>query len=375
MKIVVLGTRGFPGVQGGIETHCQHLYPKLRARGCKVIVLGRKPYIGPKPISYRGVWNLPLAAPRSKYTEALFHTARGIMIAGRIGPDVLHLHGIGPSLLAPLAKSLNMRVVVTHHGPDYRRTKWGILAKCTLRLGELAALRSADQVISISKTIAREIRHKYGRQSHIVPNGVVIPRLLTTTRTIERYGLTPERYVLAVGRFVPEKGFSDLITAFEKTSVPGWKLAIVGDGDHRTRYSRRLKDQANSCRRVVLTGILHGRDLGEMFSHAGLFVLPSTHEGLPIALLEALSYGLSVVVSDIAPHLEMDIPADRYFPVGNHHKLIEMLEFWMRAGPLREPQRRQQVNRIRREYNWDSIADQVLRVYRLACAGRVGREI
>lgn len=363
IEIVVLGTRGFPNTQGGVESHCRNLYPRLRKIGCKVIVFGRKPYIGSDVINCDGVRLLPLACPKNKYTEAFLHTLRGVLLARRIRPDIVHFHAIGPSLFVPLARLLGMKVAMTHHGLDYRRAKWGWLAKAVLKLGERLGCKYANQIIAISAGIKTQVKEKFDRETHLIPNGIEILERARKMAYIESLGLTPGRYILSVARFVPEKGLHHLISAFSSLQT-NWKLVITGDADHETPYSRRLKSQAANNSKVVLTSFIQGDALNEIYSHAGLFVLPSYHEGLPIAVLEALSYGLSVLVSDIAPNREVGLDENRYFPVGNEEALAKKLDQWIKKGPLSREEQTKQIEMVRQKYNWDNVAEQVLQVYK-----------
>lgn len=363
IKIVVLGTRGFPNIQGGVESHCHNLYSRLRKKGCKIIVLSRQPYIGSDAINCNGVRLLPLACSRNKYTEAFSHTMRGVLLARRIRPDILHFHAIGPSLFIPLSRLLGIKAVMTHHGPDYKRAKWGRLAKAVLKLGERLGCKYANQVIAISSGIKAQVKNNFGRDAYVIPNGIEIPERARETAYIESLGLSPSRYILAVGRFVPEKGLHNLISSFSNLQTD-WKLVIAGDADHETPYSRRLKSQTADNSNVVLTGFIQGNALNEIYSHAGLFVLPSYYEGLPIALLEALSYGLSVLVSDIAPNREVGLDENRYFPVENEEALAEKLDQWIKKGPLSNEEQDKQIEMLRQRYNWDNVAEQVLQVYK-----------
>ncbi|GAG38931.1 unnamed protein product, partial [marine sediment metagenome] len=171
---------------------------------------------------------------------------------------------------------------MTHHGPDYKRAKWGRLAKAVLKLGERLGCKYANQIIAISAGIKTQVKEKFDRETHLIPNGIEILERARKMAYIESLGLTPGRYILSVARFVPEKGLHHLISAFSSLQTD-WKLVITGDADHETPYSRRLKSQAATDRKVVLTGFIQGNALNEIYSHAGLFVLPSYHEGLPIA--------------------------------------------------------------------------------------------
>lgn len=364
MKIVVLGTRGFPNIQGGVEMHCQHLYPRLAKMGLDITVCTRVHYLTrPFKSDWKGVKFINIRCPRSKSLEAIVHTTLAVFRARLIHADIAHIHSIGPSLLVPLAKLMGLKVIMTHHGPDYERAKWGWLAKAVLRLSERIGCTYADQIIAISAGIKTHIKRKFNRDAHLIPNGVEIPEPTEKTDYIESIGLTPNKYCLAVGRFVPEKGLDDLISAFSSLHTD-WKLAIAGDADHKTSYSRRLKSLMANNSKIVITGSIQGNYLNEIYSHAGLFVLPSYYEGFPIVTLEALSYGLPVLLSDIAPNKEIGLDENRYFPVGNKEALAEKMDCWLKNSSLSNEERTEQIEMVRQKYNWDDIAEQVLQVYK-----------
>ncbi len=366
MKIFVTGTRGIPDIPGGVERHCQELYPRIVAAGHKVILATRRSYVKRALDEYKGIELKHVFAPRMKSLEAIVHTTLSLAKARLVNPDIVHIHAIGPSLLVPLAKLMGLKVVVTNHGPDYERQKWGRLAKMFLRAGEWAGSRWADQVIVISKVIQENLRQKYGRKSWLVPNGVVIDTRKTGTEYLSGIGVEPGRYILAVARFVPEKGLHDLLAAF-KTMDTDIKLVIAGDADHETAYSRRLKQQAGDDDRVVLTGYITGKPLKEVFAHAGLFVMPSYHEGHPIALLEALSFGRLALVSDIPANKEIGLDQRQYFECGNVRDLRGAMEKLLRHR-LSDNERREIVEFVRQKYDWDKIAAKTLDVYVRALA-------
>ena len=356
MKIVVTGTRGIPDIQGGVETHCQELYPRLAAMGHDVTVICRSPYVKENhPSSYKGVSLEVVRAPHRKSLEAILHTWRALRVARRLGADIVHIHAIGPSLLTPAARLMGLRTVTTNHGPDYDRQKWGRLAKTMLKLGERWGTRYADQVIVISQVIADILSSRYNRtDTNLIYNGVNRPTLSTTDSYIRGLGLESGRYVVALGRFVKEKGFHDLIQAWQRHAVPGFRLVIAGDADHAYDYSRKLKQQAAQSD-VVLTGFIKGEPLNELMTHAALFAMPSYHEGLPIALLEAMSYGLDVAVSDIPANRLPILSSDDFFPPGDTDRLGILMQ-----KKLHSPQRR---NYDLSAYDWDRIAHQTESVY------------
>lgn len=379
MKIVVAGTRGIPGIQGGVETHCEELYPRIASLGHTVTVIRRSCYLtdvqkqpeqadtsGKKWQMYKGVRLLDVFAPRRKSIEAIVHTFLAVLAARRLRPDVLHIHAIGPSLMVPLARLLGMKVVTTNHGPDYDRGKWGRLAKKVLRTGEKWGAKRSNRVIVISKVISDILASNYGRtDTHLIYNGVPEARKSANTDYLDSLGLQQGSFVLALGRFVPEKNFHLLVKAWEQSGLAakGYKLVIAGDADHEDEFSRTLKRDAAQAG-VVLTGFIKGERLCQLLTHARLFVLPSSHEGLPISLLEAMSYSLDVLVSDIPANKIAQLSADDFFHLemsegseqGNIDRLSAGLVRKMSAGNIC---RTYDLS----PYNWDHIAQQTLQVY------------
>jgi len=328
LRVTWAGLRGIPGVQGGVEAHAEQLCPRLQALGCEVTVIGRQGYAPDVPGGrWRGVRLESLWAPRHKHLEALVHTGLAVLHAGLISrPDVLHLQAIGPALWTPLARLLGLRVVVTHHGPDYARQKWGGLARAALRAGEAAAARWADALIVISRVIQDDVAARHRRQGVLIPNGVAPAGPSPSPALLETFGLRPGRYVLLVSRLVPEKRHHDLITAFDRAGLPSdWRLVLTGAADHADAYAASVQAAAAQTQGVVMTGFQTGEALQALYAHAGLFVLPSSHEGLPIALLEALSWGRSVVASDIPAHRELGLAPQQLFALGDIDALARQL--------------------------------------------------
>lgn len=365
MKIFVTGTRGVPDIPGGVEKHCQELYPLIAAQGHEVLLATRKPYVsGGFRESWQGVRLVHTYAPHKKSLEAIVHTLLAVLKARLEQPNILHIHAVGPGLMVPFARLLGLRVVVTNHGPDYDRQKWGGMAKAMLRLGEYLGGKFANEVIVISQVIEEIVRTRCSRESNLIYNGVPLPEKSEGTDFIGQIGTGPGKYVVAVSRFVQEKGLDILVRAFE--GVDGdYRLVIAGDADHETDYSRKLKQMIAANPRVIHTGYITGEKLRQVFSHARLFVLPSFHEGLPIALLEAMSYGLAVLVSDIPANLEVGLPPERYFECGNQEDLRMKMATLLATG-LSEVQSRDMRLRVAEKYNWLKIAEETIGVYEQA---------
>ena len=316
MKLVVTGTRGIPDIMGGVETHCEELCPRLAAMGIDVTIVRRASYANDTLSEWKGVRLKDIPSPKKKAFEAIVHTFRAINFAAREHAGAVLINAVGPALLVPYAKLRGLKVVFTHHGPDYDREKWGRAARLMLRLGERMGVRYADDVIVISNVIRNIIKDKYGRTErvHLIYNGVPKPDICDYPEYFRELGIEPGKYVLGMCRFVPEKRLHDLVEAFG--GVDGYKLVLAGDTDFEDDYSRKLKADARAAG-AVLTGFIRGRKLHSLLSHAALYVLPSSHEGLPIALLEAMSYGRKVLVSDIPANLEVGLAPDCYFHCGD----------------------------------------------------------
>ena len=357
-KIVVTGTRGVPNIQGGVETHCRELYPRIAQKGFDVTIIRRKSYVTDTLETYEGVHLYDLRSIRKKAFEALFHTFQAIWVARwKLHADMLHIHSVGPAIWTPFARMLGLKVVFTHHGPDYNRDKWGRIAKAALRFGERMGSRFAHEVVVISDVINDIIRRKYGRtDAHLIYNGVSEPVVIEDTAYLDSLQIASKKYVFAMGRFVPEKNFHLLIEAFSRIEHSGYRLVIAGDSDVADAYSKRLKSLAEE-KGVILTGFIKGEPLYTLLTHAALFVLPSSHEGLPIALLEAMSYGLPILTSDIPANLAVGLPSSCYFHYDNN--AIENLTSSLQQKLLAPTLPLYDLS----AYNWNHIATQTASIY------------
>jgi glycosyltransferase involved in cell wall biosynthesis len=358
-KIVVTGTRGIPNIQGGVETHCEELFPRIAAKGFDITVIRRRNYTNDRLTGYKGVTLYDMPNIRKKSLEAILHTFLAIWAARwKLHAHAVHIHAVGPAILTPFARLLGMKVVFTHHGPDYERAKWGKTAKFMLRFGERMGCMFANEVIVISGVINDLIKRKYGRKdARLIRNGVPAPAIVNnSSRYLQETGVEARKYIFAMGRFVPEKNFHLLIKAFAGLKPCEYKLVIAGDADIDDAYSRELKSFAQSAG-VILTGFIKGDKLHALLAHARLFVIPSSHEGLPISLLEAMSYGLPVLASDIPANKEINLPPSCYFRYDE--KSVKNL-----SRSLADKLRDDSIPRYdMTSYNWDRIAEQTIHVY------------
>ena len=357
-RIVVTGTRGIPNIMGGVETHCEELFPRLVEEGYDVTVIRRSSYCHDHLSHWQGVKLIDIDAPRKKSFEAIIHTFKAIIRAKKLKAQIVHIHACGPALLTPLARMLHMKVVFTHHGQDYDRVKWGWGAKLMLRLGEAMGCIFANRVIVISQGIRDMVNRKYSisRKMHLIHNGVATPEDINEPGYFRHLGIEHGKYILGMCRFAPEKNLHQLIQAFSKIDSHGYKLVIAGDSDFEDSYSIKLRKLAKE-NGVILTGFIKGRRLHALLNHCRCYVLPSSHEGLPIALLEAMSYGAPIIVSDIPANLEVGLPRNNYFHCNDVLELTAKLQ-----ETVDMPYEKCSYDMDK--YDWDVIAKQVSQVYR-----------
>ena len=204
MRIVVTGTRGIPNIMGGVETHCMELFPRIAQKSIEIILICRKKYIKNVLVEYKGVKLINIETPKAKKIEAIIHTFKSILKAKSLKADIVHIHAIGPALLVPMVRLLGMKVVFTHHGPDYDRNKWGIVARMMLKLGECMGTIFANEVIVISEVINDILVRKYGRKDcHLIYNGVSEPNFCDYPEYFNELGIEKGKYILGMCRFVP----------------------------------------------------------------------------------------------------------------------------------------------------------------------------
>jgi glycosyltransferase involved in cell wall biosynthesis/peptidoglycan/xylan/chitin deacetylase (PgdA/CDA1 family) len=362
MRVCVLGLRGVPRIMGGVETHCEQLFPLLKHRRPKdsFTIIARADYVPELLSEYQGLKVVSLPHAHGKHFEAITNTIYGLLFARfLLHAELLHLHSIGPALLAPVAKALGMKVIVTYHSKNYEHRKWNCLARRILRVGEWCAVTFGDHVIAVSQCLAADLKRRFPRAAskiHFIPNGASHLRALASEGCddlLATYALRRNNYIISVGRLVPEKGFHDLVEAFKAADLD-CKLVIVGDADHGDEYSKRLLAAASET--IVFTGFVTHDIVQRLLQNASLFVLPSYNEGLPIAALEAAIAGVPLLLSDIEPNRDLCFCPENYFKVGDvlglRHKIAQDHQLY-----------RVDRDRLLRQYDWESIAAETAKIY------------
>ena len=310
MKVAMIGSRGIGSNYGGIERVIDELCPRLVALGHEVDVFSslREPL--PLPAGLRSIF---VPALGGKHFENLSRSALSTLMAmGKY--DVLHFHATGPGLLSALTKVVRQKSIVTIHALDQNREKWNGPAKAALQLAERSVMTFADEVTVVSEGLRRYLRERYDRLALHIPNGLPAKEKVSPGELLARHNLEPGKYFLFASRLTPEKGCHDLIDAFNRVDTDV-KLAIAG-GVGPSDYLSQLKEKADK-KRIVFLGHLEGKELGEAFSNARTFILPSYIEGMSMALLEAIAYRLPVLVSDIDENIDVVGSHGRRFRKGD----------------------------------------------------------
>lgn len=332
MKVCVIGTRGFPNIEGGVEKHCESLYPLLGV-DAEIIVFRRKPYVS-GGAAYENIRFVDLPSTKIKGFEAMLHSFLASVYAVCLRPDVVHFHNIGPALWAPLLKLFSIPVVLTYHSPNYEHKKWNAFAKALLRFCERVALKHADRVIFVNRFQMEKYPEAIRNKSVYIPNGMNQPTVSDNHDYLDELGLEPHKYILSVGRITPEKGFHTLIAAYKAAAPGDCKLVIAGGVEFENNYMKELQALSDGLP-VIFTGSVFGDKLAQLYANASLFVLASENEGFPLVLLEAMSYRRNVLVSDIpATHL-VDLEQGDYFPKGDADALGIKIREKLNEQPLR----------------------------------------
>jgi glycosyltransferase involved in cell wall biosynthesis len=351
LRIGVIGTYGIPALHGGIERHIEEIYVRLAARGHEVTVYCRSHYTEHEGF-YKGVHLRRLPAVQTKHLENPTHTLLSSLDALLRRYDLVHYHAALPGLFSFIPRLTGIKTVVTLHGLDWQREKWGRIARWVIKMGEKGAIAFPHATIVVSQTLKAYCKQVYGREVTYIPNGVNIPTPRPAI-AIRQFGLESDKYILFVGRLVPEKGCHYLVEAFRGLQTD-LKLVLVGGSRHTDAYVQSLQDAGQS--NVILPGYVYGEMLEELYSNAYLYVQPSTVEGLPISVLEAMSHGKCALVSDIAENREAIGNCGLVFRSRDVADLRATLMMLLDAPLLVRQMGEEAQNRVSKLYNWDRIA-------------------
>lgn len=371
MKIAMIGHKRIPSREGGIEIVVEELSKRMTALGHSVTAYNRasrhvagKTYDTGKHIhNMDGVRIRWIPTPNNRKLNAIVYSFFATCAALCGGYDVLHFHAEGPAAMVPLAKLFGKKCVVTIHGLDWQRAKWGGFATKFLRFGEKAAAKYADEIIVLSKNVQQYFSDTYGRKTTYIPNGITKPDYRDDCAIANKYGLKRNGYILYLGRIVPEKGIHYLIDAYGALQTEK-ALVIAGGISHSADYADALKKQAAKYQNILFTDFVQGELLESLYANAYIYVLPSDLEGMPISLLEAMSYGNCCLTSDIPECTEVCKNNAVYFKKSDVSDLKQKLSMLLQNKTLVEQYRSTAEEFILSAHNWDDITASTLALYK-----------
>ena len=369
MKIAMIGHKRIPSREGGVEIVVKELSKRLVEQGCFVDAYNRSGYhVSGKEFDtsqhkdYKGIHIITIPTFQSGKLNAIVYSFLATIRSLFGNYDIYHYHAEGPCAFLWIPKMFGKKIVVTIHGLDWQRSKWGGFATKVLKFGEKMAVKYADEIIVLSKNVQDYFEETYNRKTLFIPNGIEEQKKATVQEIEEKWGLKKDEYILFLARIVPEKGVHYLLEAFSKIRTDK-KLVIAGGSSHTGDYMDQISKMAEKDSRVILTHFVQGRKLEELFSNAYCFVLPSDIEGMAISLLEAMSYGNCCLVSDIPENTEVIGECGVSFKHGNVEDLKNTLEHLLQNPDLVEDYRNRSQEYICSKYSWDEMTEKTLKIY------------
>lgn len=362
MKIAMLGHKRVPSREGGVEIVVGEIASRMAKKMHEVTCYNRSRRETKKIKEHNGIrikWVFTIDVRGiAAMTSSLFAS----ISAALSNFDVVHYHAEGPSAMCFIPKLFKKRIVVTIHGLDWQRDKWGGFATKYLLWGEKMAVKYADEIIVLSENVKQYFKDTYNRDTCFIPNGIVKHEPLEAKLIKEKWNLEKDDYILYLGRIVPEKGLTYLVDAYNKLNTDK-KLVIAGGASDTNSFYCGLRAKAQDNANIIFTDFVHGNELGELYSNAYAYVLPSDLEGMPMSLLEAMSYGNCCLVSDIPECTEAVADKALHFKKGDVDDLAEKLQMLCDNKEIVEKYKNEASDYVCNRYNWDDIVDETLKLY------------
>lgn len=370
LRIAMFGQKRIPSREGGVEIVVEELCARMVKEGISVTCYNRsghhvsgEQYDEKKRKEYKGIKLRNVLTINKKGLAAVSSSFFASLCCAFRRYDVVHIHSEGPAYFSWIPKVFGKKVVVTIHGLDWARAKWkGGFASRFIKKGEECAVKHADEIIVLSRNIYDYFKKTYNRETVYLPNGVSTPHIEEADLINKQFGLTKDSYILFLGRLVPEKGIMYLIDAFKQLSTDK-KLVIAGGSSDSDNYVKELRELAKDDGRIIFTGFVAGKMLEELYSNSYVYVLPSDLEGMPLSLLEAMSYGNCCVVSDIPECLEVVESNAVVFKKGDVSSLKEVLRKLVDDDLLVSKYKSISSGYICNKYSWNDIVEKTLLLY------------
>lgn len=358
-----------PSREGGVEIVVEELSTRLVQLGNEVHVYNRKgknvqnknvDKENKKIKEYKGVKIINIPTINKKGLDAFIYSFFASIRVLFGNYDILHYHAEGSCAMLWIPHLFHKKVVVTIHGLDWQRSKWGGFATKYIKFGEKCAAKYADEIIVLSENVKKYFKKTYNRETVFIPNGIEKPTNRKANIIKSKYNLDKDDYILFLARIVPEKGLDDLIDAYEKVNTDK-KLIIAGGASHTNDYLKHIKEKVKNNKNIIMTGFVQGEELDELYSNAYLYCLPSHIEGMPISLLEAMSYGCNILVSDIDENVQVTEKYGTKFETGNTKKLSQKLKEELDGKNRYEQNKIQEF--VLNKYSWNDVVEKTMKIY------------
>ena len=372
LQIAMLGHKRIPSREGGVEIVVEELATRMSEQGHKVTCYNRRGnHVSGKVFDdgshklreYKGIRLKSVATIKKKGLAAMSSSLCAAVATAFGKYDVVHFHAEGPCAMLWFPKLFGKKCIVTIHGLDHQRAKWGNFAKTYIMLGEKVAVKFADKIIVLSEGLQNYFKETYGIETKFIPNGVNRQKKVEAKLIKEKYGLCGDDYICFLARLVPEKGLTYLIDAFKQINT-NKKLVIAGGSSDTDNFTKELMERAKGDDRIIFTGFVQGQILEELYSNAYLYTLPSDLEGMPLSLLEAMSYGNCCVVSDISECTEVVQDKAVVFKKSNVDDLRQKIQELCDNPQIVHKYKKDAADFICKKYNWDKVVESTLELYR-----------
>ncbi len=370
MKIAMIGHKRIPSKEGGVEVVVTEISTRLVQNKNAVTAYNRKgknvqDKSADKDVNklreYNGVKIISVPTINKKGLDALIYSFFASIMVLFKKYNVIHYHAEGPCAMLWIPKIFKKKIVVTIHGLDWQRAKWGGFATKFIKFGEKMAAKYADEIIVLSSGVQKYFKDTYNRETVFLPNGVNVPKIREPKIIYEKYNLKKDDYILFLARIVPEKGLHYLIEAFKNINTTK-KLVIAGGASHTNKYLEEIKEMVKDDNRIIMTGFVQKEELEELYSNCFLYCLPSDIEGMPLSLLEAMSFGANTLISDIEENTQV---AENYAVTFKKSDVLDLqnkLEQMLNNKTVKYE--KEEISRyITKKYNWDNIVEKLQEIY------------
>lgn len=363
LRIAMIGHKRVPGREGGIEVVVEELSTRMVSLGHKVVAYNRRSKIYHKYKNFKGINIINIPTIEKKSLDAVVYSFLASIHALFGHFDLIHYHGIGPSAFLLIPHIFGKKTIVTVHGLNYKTPKWKGFGAKFMKFGEIVTAKYADEIIVLSQEQYDYFKKTYNREATYIPNGVTAQNQLSPKIIKEKYNLSKDGYILFLSRLVPGKGVEYLIDAYKQIDC-ALPLIIAGDAPFVDDFNTWIKESAREDSRIRFIGFVEGEELQELYSNARLFVFPSEAEGMPMCLLEAMSYGTPCLVSDIPENVEVGRDKVTTFKSKDAGDLKLKLECLLNAPLMSQEEKDKMSIYIYQKYDWNKVVDQTLNLYR-----------